>query len=1189
MGKRKVHIILGAAMLAAGVSGCKESASKKYSSAQTLINKGKYSEAVKKLREITSYEDSAQLLLYASANAAAAEGSFSEAITTLQTLGDYKDSQNLAVYYIAKQAEEQEDVYDIQYIVSLYESIPLFRDSKEQEEAYLSGWYQTAVADAEEENYAEAYPIFDNLGTYNNSDKMIDYYEARRLEAQGDYISILKAKRAYDKMPQVADCADRSSKILETLQAVYKDAQKKMKNGEYELAFKEFDSLGTYEDASDLADKLKKEIANQKLYKAAEDSLSKKDYADAIEKFGKLGSYADAKQRKEAVQQARYEAAQKMMEKEEFKDAIAEFKMLGSYKDCKNLLNMAKQDFAKQTAYKKAEELYKAENYKNAIKQFAELGEYKDAANRKKEIQIERYKAAEAMVESGDLKGAIAEFKMLGSYEDAQQKAEDIETELANRTAYEKAEKLLTKGDYAGAIQTFTKLKDYKDAAERKKEIQQQRYGEAEQLLADEDFESAIVIFEELGGYQDSADRVTATIQAEYEKADQLCAAGEYEKAVSLFETLAKRKYLDSEKYLKYAQAGAAGLKEDYQTAGQLLTDLGDFKDSGKLKLYYSAMDKIKAMQVSDIQGVVNTLKSIAEIRDSSEQLENYQKAWYDKAIDIGDSGEYNNAIDILEALKSYSDSSDLVTYYKARRYEFKDTNDDRMRAIAMYQKIPEVKDSKERLEAVIGIQENIYAKGEEQLESEEFFEAKETFQSLGNYEDAKTRVKDAENARQNKIKLLYANQRYAEALHFQNLQAGDVIKFGEYEQDNNFENGKEAIDWIVLDVQDGEAFVISQSCLEVMQFGTQDGIKLIVWEESDLRKWLNSDFIEIAFSEYSQKCILQTSLTSISKWSFGNAEEGRECLNYIFLLGENEYENYLSNEKKVSVTPYAQARCMDTAAYSGWWLRDVNFSSAGSQAAYVEYTFENNVNVEYYACNYLHMVRPAMRIDLAKCEELYQQANDAGELDNLPINEIPETEEVTEDSEALAEGTEQNASEDPNANTNANTNGNTGNTDVTETPSQTQETNPYTPADTTGNAVAIVNPTIRDRSDYLCIDQNEATGKILLYFYLCPNSDGMYNSISSDNEYLECGPSGNAKELVDRSLSGELGVLPGYGDKKTIVWNSPYGICAYSRSQSQYWNGTNGDYILNEGEIYQMLNTMGVPIEMIPSSQKQE
>ena len=52
---------------------------------------------------------------------------------------------------------------------------------------------------------------------------------------------MLKAKRVYDTMPQVVDCADRSSKILETLQTVYKDAQEKMKNGEYELALKEFE------------------------------------------------------------------------------------------------------------------------------------------------------------------------------------------------------------------------------------------------------------------------------------------------------------------------------------------------------------------------------------------------------------------------------------------------------------------------------------------------------------------------------------------------------------------------------------------------------------------------------------------------------------------------------------------------------------------------------------------------------------------------------------------------------------------------------------------------------------------------------------------------------------------------------------------------------------------------------------
>ena len=106
MKRRHINILLSLAMIAAGMCGCKESTTKKYSSAPKLINKGQYSQAVKKLREISSYEDSSQLSLYASANAAAVEGSFSEAITTFQSSGNYKDSQNLIVYYTAKQIEK---------------------------------------------------------------------------------------------------------------------------------------------------------------------------------------------------------------------------------------------------------------------------------------------------------------------------------------------------------------------------------------------------------------------------------------------------------------------------------------------------------------------------------------------------------------------------------------------------------------------------------------------------------------------------------------------------------------------------------------------------------------------------------------------------------------------------------------------------------------------------------------------------------------------------------------------------------------------------------------------------------------------------------------------------------------------------------------------------------------------------
>ena len=1017
---------------------------------------------------------------------------------------------------------------------------------------------------------------------------MIDYYEARRLEAEGDYISMLKAKRVYDTMPQVVDCADRSSKILETLQTVYKDAQSKMKEGNYEQALKMFASLGSYEDSADLADKLEKEIANQKLYKAAEDSLSKQDYADAIKKFGELGSYADAKQRKEAIQQARYEAAEKMMNDEDFEGAIAEFQMLGSYKESKKNLNLAKQELTKQNAYKNAEQLYEKEDYKSAIQQFAELGEYKDAANRKKEIQAERYKAAEDLIENGDLEGAIAEFEMLGSYKDAKQRAEDTTTELANKTSYEEAEGLLAKGDYAGAVHAFAQLRDYKDAAEREKEIQEQRYEEADKLVADEDFESAIAIFEELGNYQDSSDRITATVQAEYEKAEQFYVEDKLEESEQLLENLTAREYQDSQKYLAYVRAAIAQKNKDYNTAIKILKGLQDYKDSKNLLIYYEALEQSESKQVEDIQKTVEALKSIPQVKDSNEQLENYQKTWYDNAIASGDSGEYDNAIKILEALKSYEDSSDLVTYYKARRYEFKDTNDDRMRAIAMYEKIPEVKDSKERKEAIVGIQEGIYAKAEEQLEADKFFDAKETFQSLGNYSDAKQRVKDTEKARQDKIKLLCANQRYAEALHFQNLQSGDVIKFGEYEQDNNFENGKEAIDWIVLDVQDDEAFILSEKCLDARIFS--ETWEMSEWTGSNIREWLNGDFMQTAFSSNLQDLIVCKEIKNERDPYYAVSYGEEDTLDYVFLLSYNEATQYLKN-KTAYGTLYACAQydkqhtnlTASPDKEQWWWLRTIAYGGETRMG----FNGMSGGAVETGSITDAEMVRPAMRIDLAKCEEVYQHAYDTGELDNLPITEIPETEEVTEDSEVSSEVTEQNISED--LSTNENTNSNMGNADITETYSQTQETTAYTPTGTTGNAAAVVNPAIRDRSDYLCIDQNEATGQILLYFYLCPGSSGMYDSISCDNEYLACGTSGNAKELVDRSLSGDLGVLPGYGDKKTIVWNSPYGICAYSRSQSQYLNGTNGDYMLNEGEIYQMLNTMGVPIEMVPNSQKQD
>ena len=46
------------------------------------------------------------------------------------------------------------------------------------------------------------------------------------------------------------------------------------------------------------------------------------------------------------------------------------------------------------------------------------------------------------------------------------------------------------------------------------------------------------------------------------------------------------------------------------------------------------------------------------------------------------------------------------------------------------------------------------------------------------------------------------------------NIIVGDYISFGSYEQDNDVTNGKEPIEWLVLDVQEGKAKILSRYAL---------------------------------------------------------------------------------------------------------------------------------------------------------------------------------------------------------------------------------------------------------------------------------------------------------------------------------------------------------------------------------------
>ncbi|MCR5769056.1 MAG: DUF6273 domain-containing protein [Lachnospiraceae bacterium] len=218
-------------------------------------------------------------------------------------------------------------------------------------------------------------------------------------------------------------------------------------------------------------------------------------------------------------------------------------------------------------------------------------------------------------------------------------------------------------------------------------------------------------------------------------------------------------------------------------------------------------------------------------------------------------------------------------------------------------------------------------------------------------------------------------------------FKAGDIVTFGSYEQDDNKENGKEPIEWIVLSNDDSQLFLLSKYALteKVIDDGKDfDG----TWAGSDLRKWLNSDFIDEAFAEAEEYVIAQTELSDT-----GTTDK-------VFLLSYDEtskMENifYTDMDRRCSPTTYAEEQGVWVgSAYTPgpsyktregryacyWWLRSVNkeeFYLVTEDGGYVtsecwgDEIYTDHVDDDgeaFYADGF--GVRPAIKVILGKKSE---------------------------------------------------------------------------------------------------------------------------------------------------------------------------------------------------------------------------
>lgn len=220
-------------------------------------------------------------------------------------------------------------------------------------------------------------------------------------------------------------------------------------------------------------------------------------------------------------------------------------------------------------------------------------------------------------------------------------------------------------------------------------------------------------------------------------------------------------------------------------------------------------------------------------------------------------------------------------------------------------------------------------------------------------------------------------------------VKTGDVVVFGRYAHHWTEEyywkrEGSEQIPvkWLVLEQEGEKALLLSVLNVDVAYYYES------TWAESNIREWLNGEFIYRAFDEDERGCIRKTNITTEDNPVYGT-DGGADTEDYVFLLSIKEAETYFSSdeERRTQTKPdvYIDNDWVDLIAYQhmpritdyyGWWLRTPGFEK--EWVAYVD----NHGRINYRGeGNYTEVssIRPAMWIDLNRVRELAaKQADDS-------------------------------------------------------------------------------------------------------------------------------------------------------------------------------------------------------------------
>lgn len=247
-------------------------------------------------------------------------------------------------------------------------------------------------------------------------------------------------------------------------------------------------------------------------------------------------------------------------------------------------------------------------------------------------------------------------------------------------------------------------------------------------------------------------------------------------------------------------------------------------------------------------------------------------------------------------------------------------------------------------------------------------------------------------------------------AVSAKDLSVGDTVVFGVYEQDNDLSNGKEKIEWRVLDIKNGKALLLSEKALDCKPFDNSWKDVTVTWEDCWLRSWLNADFLNTAFSRAEQEAVPTVTVPAGTS-PYSDIDPGNDTQDKVFVLSIEEVQQYFDLQNNVSklcyLTEYAKAQGAFTneseeslpIGSCHWWLRSPGSPTRVRSVAFIHafgYLEGRGEEANYDGT----CVRPALWIDLDVFRSKTQTPDEEGQSirnmkDGYPLGDVNTDEKI--------------------------------------------------------------------------------------------------------------------------------------------------------------------------------------------------